>query len=80
MKNQVHILTKVEKLIMKILNLELAILLENQKKKTFLQKAMFQIGLNKFLWLKLCRGHMLLVVLKTKEFLECFMTKNCTKN
>ena len=80
MKNQVHILTKVEKLIMKILNLELAILLENQKKKTFLQKAMFQIGLNKFLWLKLCRGHMLLVVLKTKEFLKCFMTKNCTKN
>ena len=49
MKNQVHILTKVEKLIMKILNLELAILLENQKRKTFLQKAMFQIGLNKFL-------------------------------
>ena len=44
MENQVHILTKVKKLMMKILNLELAILLENQKIKTFLQ-----IGMNKFL-------------------------------
>ena len=30
-------------------NLKLVILLEHQNKKTFLQKAMFQIGLKKFL-------------------------------
>ena len=37
------------KLIIKILNLKLVILLEYQNIKTFLQKAMFQIGLKKFL-------------------------------
>ena len=49
----------------KILNLKLVILLEYQNIKTFLQKAMFQIGLKKFLWLKklktLCCGHILLM-------------------
>ena len=44
----------------KILNLKLVKLLEYQNIKTFLQKAMLQIGLKKFLWLKkfkkLCRG------------------------
>ena len=38
---------------------------------------MFQIALNKFLWLKklkiLFRGHMLLVILKEKKLLERFM-------
>ena len=61
----------------KILNLKLVILLEYQNIKTFLQKAMFQIGLKKFLWLKklktLFRGHMLLVILKEKKLLERFM-------
>ena len=56
-------------------------MLEYQNKKVFLQKAMFQIGLKKFLWLKklkvLCHGHMLLVILKAKKLLECF--KNCKK-
>ena len=65
---------------MKILNLELVILLEYQNIKTFLQKAMFEIGLNTFLLLQklniLFRGHMLLVILKTKELLER-TKKNC---
>ena len=37
---------------MKMLNLKLAIMLEYQNIKTYLQKIMFQIGLKKFLWLK----------------------------
>ena len=44
---------------------------------------MFQIALNKFLWLKklkiLFRGHMLLVILKEKKLLESFMKRNCKK-
>ena len=42
---------------------------------------MFQMGLNKFLWLKyfkaLCLGNMLLVILTVKKFLERFTKKNC---
>ena len=41
------------------------------KCKNILQKAMFQIGLKKFFWLKklkaLCRGHIFLVILKVKK-------------
>ena len=52
-------------------------MLEYQNTKTFLQKAMFQIGLRKFLRLKTLKtlfgGHMLLV-------LERFTKKNCKKN
>ena len=48
-EKRVHILTVVKKLIIKILNLKLVILLEYQNIKTFLQKAEFQIGLKKFL-------------------------------
>ena len=48
------------------------ILLEYQKIKIFLQKAMFQVGVKKSLWLKqlktLFLGHMLLVILKSKKF------------
>ena len=47
--NQAHILTLVKKLMIKILNLKLIILLQYQNIKTFLQKAMFQIGLKRFL-------------------------------
>ena len=69
--------TLVKKSIMKILNLKLVILLEYQNIKTFLQKALFQNDLKKFLWLKklknLCCGHMLLVILKAKELLKCFI-------
>ena len=57
----------------KILNLKLVILLEYQNKKTFLQKTMFQIDLKIFLSLKrktLCRGHILLVILKEKKQFE----------
>ena len=52
MWNQTHKLTLVKKLMMKILNLKLVRFLEYQNIKTFLQKAMFQIGLKKFLWLE----------------------------
>ena len=59
------------------------ILLEYQNIKTFLQKAMFQIGLKKILLLQklkvLFRGHMLLVILKAKKLLERFTKKNCKK-
>ena len=74
----------------KILNLKFVILLEYQNVKTFLQKSvsnwfekMFQIGLKRFLRLKklktLCRGDMLLVILKAKNLLERFTKKNCKK-
>ena len=49
----------------------------------FLQKAMFQIGLKKFLWSKKLKKnklwHMLLVILKEKKFLERLTKKNCKK-
>ena len=38
------------------------IMLEYQNTKTFLLKDIFQIGLNKFLWLKTFHGHMLLMI------------------
>ena len=64
----------------KMLNLKLVTMLEYKNIKTFLQNAMFQIGVKKYLRLKklktLCRGRMLLVILKTKKFLECFTKKN----
>ena len=43
------ILTLIEKIIKKILNLKFMIMLEYQNTKTFLQKVTFQIGLKKFL-------------------------------
>ena len=48
-QNQTHILTLVKKLILKILNLKLVILLEYQNIKTFLQKFTLKIGLKKIL-------------------------------
>ena len=49
--------------------------------KTFLQNAVFQTGLKKLLGLKklkaLFHGHMLLVILKVKTFLERFTKNNC---
>ena len=51
--------------------------------KIFLQKDIFQIGLKKFFLLKklktLCRGHMLLVILKVKKLFERFTKNNCKK-
>ena len=53
------------------------------KYKIIFAKAMLQIGMNKFLWLKklktLFRGHMLLVTLKEKKLLERFRKRNCKK-
>ena len=58
-------------------------MLECQNIKAFLQKAMFQIDLKKFLLLQnlkvLFRGHMLLLILMEKKLLECFTKKNCRK-
>ena len=42
-------MTLVKKIIRKVLNLKLVIMLDYQNLKTFLQKLMFQIGLKKFL-------------------------------
>ena len=53
------------------------------KYKYFLQNAMFEIGLKKFLWLiklkTLCRRHILLVILTEKKSLEHFIKKNWKK-
>ena len=43
--NPTHILTLVKKLMIKILNLKLVVLLEYQNIETLLQKVIFQIGL-----------------------------------
>ena len=48
-KSKTHILTLVNKLILKVLNLKLVLLLEYQNVEKFLQKTMFQVGLKKFL-------------------------------
>ena len=68
------------KLIMKIQKLKLVILLGYQNIKTFLQKYMFLIGMNTFLWLKrlktLYRGHMLFVIVRAKKLLECSLKNN----
>ena len=65
------------------LNLKFVILLEYQNIKTFLQKAMIQIGWKKFLLLQklktLLHGYMLLVILKVKKLLKRFTKKNCKK-
>ena len=80
---QAHILTLVEKLIIKILNLELVMLLKYQNVQIFLEKVIFQIGLKKFWRLKklktLFRGNMLLVILEEKKLLE-FLRKRIAKN
>ena len=72
-----------KKVMIKILNSKLVILLEYQNVKIFLQKVIFQIGLKKFLWLKklkmLCRGHKLLIVLMKEVLLECFAKTNCQR-
>ena len=63
--------------------LKLVILLEYQKKTTFLQKSMFQISMSKFKLLRklerLRRGHMLLMIVKAKKLLKLFTEKDCKK-
>ena len=74
-----------QKLIIKILNFKLVILLEFKIyiKKTFLQNTMLQIGLNRFLSLQklkiLYLGHMLLMISTENELLELYMKTNCKK-
>ena len=72
-----------KKIIMKILNLELVILLKYQNIKIFMQKTMVQIGLKKILVLQklkiLLRGEMLLVTLKVNKLLQHFTKENCKK-
>ena len=73
-----------KKIIIKILNTKLVILLEYQNLKIYLQKATLQIGLKRFLWSKklkiMCRGHVLLVILTEKKLLERFTKTNCKSN
>ena len=68
-----------KKLIIKVLNLKLVVLLEYKILKRFLQKVALQIDWKKFLWLKklkiLCRGHMLLMILMEKKLLELFTNR-----
>ena len=58
-------------------------MLEYQSIKNFWEKAVFPIALKRFLQLSklntLCRGYMLLVILKAKILLELFTKKNCKK-
>ena len=58
-------------------------MLEYQSIKNFWEKAVFPIALKRFLQLSklktLCRGYMLLVILKAKILLERFTKKNCKK-
>ena len=78
-----HTLTLVKKLMIKILNLKLVILLEYQNIKSFLQKSIFQGSLRKFFLLQKLKimfcGYILLVILKMKKLLERFTKSNCKK-
>ena len=71
---KINIYIDSSKLMIKIQNLKLMIMLEYQIIKMFLQKGTLQIGLKKLLWFKKLKtlffGHMLLVILKEKNFLE----------
>ena len=63
---------ELKKIMIKILNLKLVILLENKNVKISLQKVTLQVGMKKFSWLKklkiLCHGLMLLLILTAKKF------------
>ena len=67
-----------------ILNLKLVIILEYENIKIFLQKLMVPIGLKEFLWLNrlktLCRGHMLLVILKGRHCWNILQKRIVKKN
>ena len=52
MENKTHILTLVNKLMTKTLNLKLVIMLEYQNIKTYLKKVMFEIGQKKHFVIK----------------------------
>ena len=83
MWNKAHILTLVKKLMINILNLKLVVLLEYQNIKAFLRKAIFQIGLKKFLWLKKFKNTMpwtyVIIDLKDEEIVGTFYEKKLQK-
>ena len=83
MQSQAYIVTLIEKIIKTALNSKSVIMLEYQNIKVFFQKAMFQTGLKKFLWLKKlkirCSGHMLLMVSTEKNLLREIIAKNKLK-
>ena len=71
------------KLMVKILNIKLEIILEYQIIKTFCAKGYVPNWFKEVLLLQklkiLFRGHMLLVILMEKKLLERFTKKNCKK-
>ena len=73
-KRNTHILTLLKKLMIKILNLKLVIMLEYQNIKVFLQKVT-SILVRRILF----RGHMLLMILTEKKLLEVFNEKELQK-
>ena len=83
MLKTMHILILVKKLMIKILNLKLVIMLGYQNTKTLLLKAILQIGLKAFLRLKKLKiqfqGLLSLMMLMVKKLLEHFMKKNCKR-
>ena len=63
-----------------MLNLRMMTLLEYQNMKTFLQKAMFQIDLKKFLWLKnFVPWKYVITDLKDEEIAQMFYKKELQK-
>ena len=86
MKNQTYILTLVNKLMIKILNLKLLMLLKYLNIKTFLQKSLQ----DKLVWRCFCDKkklkilssniNMLLLISKAKKLLECFTKMNCKRH
>ena len=78
-----HILTLVKKLIIKILNLKLVILLEYQNIKIILQKVTLQIGLKKFFVIKnvkkYCAVTYVISDLNGEEIVGTFYKNSCKK-
>ena len=72
----IHILNILKKLMIKILNLKLVIILQYQNTKTFLLKDILQIGLKTFSWLKKLK---LLLLGHGKKLLKHFIKKNYKK-
>ena len=83
MSNETHILNLLNRLITKILNFKLVIVLEYQNIKIFLEKVTLQTCLKKFLGLKklktMCRGQMLSLIFIEKKLFERFPKTNCQK-
>ena len=81
-KAETKSITLVKKLMVRLRNLKLGILIEYQNQR-ILQKTMFKVGLKKVFVLQklkiLFRGHMLLVTLKAKKLLERFTKDNWKK-